>query len=174
MKDLVMIVLLSVIMTLNLLDVLSDMQLGVPVYHLVVEGILVALSACGALYISFDLLRRSREMQLLKSKLANADARICNISSRMQAARQEYTQAVQQQFELWSLTRSEQEVALLLLKGLSFKEIASVRSTKEKTVRQQASAIYAKADVDGRHTFCAWFMEDFIQPVASADTSQAA
>ena len=145
MKDLVMIVLLSVIMTLNLLDVLSDMQLGVPVYHLVVEGILVALSACGALYISFDLLRRSREMQLLKSKLANADARICNISSRMQAARQEYT-----------------------------KEIASVRSTKEKTVRQQASAIYAKADVDGRHTFCAWFMEDFIQPVASADTSQAA
>lgn len=92
----------------------------------------------------------------------------------MQAARQEYTRAVQQQFELWSLTRSEQEVALLLLKGLSFKEIASVRSTKEKTVRQQASAIYAKADVDGRHTFCAWFMEDFIQPVASADTSQAA
>lgn len=75
MKDLVMIVLLSVIMTLNLLDVLSDMQLGVPTYHIVQESILVALSACGALYISVDLIRRSREMQLLKSKLANADAK---------------------------------------------------------------------------------------------------
>ena len=81
----------------------------------------------------------------------------------MRSARQEYSQAVANQFDTWGFTKSEQQVAFLLLKGLSFKEIAEVRQTKEKTVRQQASTIYGKTDMDGRHTFCAWFMEDFIQ-----------
>ena len=65
---------------------------------------------------------------------------------------------------MWGLTKSEQEVAMLLLKGLSFREISEVRDTKEKTVRQQASSIYVKANVDGRHEFAAWFLEDFMEP----------
>jgi DNA-binding NarL/FixJ family response regulator len=52
--------------------------------------------------------------------------------------------------------------ALLLLKGLSFKEIAAVRNTLEKTVRQQASGIYKKAGVSSRHAFAVWFIEDFL------------
>jgi DNA-binding CsgD family transcriptional regulator len=51
---------------------------------------------------------------------------------------------------------------LLLLKGLSFNEISAIRETKEKTVRQQASEIYKKAGVVGRHAFAAWFFEDFL------------
>ena len=85
------------------------------------------------------------------------------MSAQMRAARQDYSLTIAAQFESWQFTKSEQQVALLLLKGLSFKEIAEVRLTKEKTVRQQASTIYSKAQVDGRHTLCAWFMEDFIQ-----------
>jgi len=53
--------------------------------------------------------------------------------------------------------------AMLLLKGLSFEEIASVRDTKEKTVRQHATAIYRKSGLNGRHEFSAWFFEDFLQ-----------
>ena len=49
-----------------------------------------------------------------------------------------------------------------MLKGLSFKEIAALRQTREKTVRAQASAIYRKAGVNGRHAFAAWFIEDFL------------
>jgi len=51
---------------------------------------------------------------------------------------------------------------MLLLKGLSIKEIAALRETHEKTVRQQASAIYRKAGVAGRHAFAAWFIEDLL------------
>jgi DNA-binding NarL/FixJ family response regulator len=51
---------------------------------------------------------------------------------------------------------------MLLLKGLRFKEISSVRNTKDKTVRQQASVIYSKANVERRHEFAAWFLEDFM------------
>ncbi len=53
-------------------------------------------------------------------------------------------------------------MALLILKGLSIPEIAIMRETKEKTVRHQASAIYRKAQIEGRHELSAWFMEDFI------------
>ena len=48
----------------------------------------------------------------------------------------------------------------LLLKGLSLKEIAAIRETLEKTVRQQVSSIYKKAELSGRHAFSAWFIED--------------
>ena len=41
--------------------------------------------------------------------------------------------AIDEQFKLWNLTEAEREVALLLLKGLSLKEIAQVRSTSERT-----------------------------------------
>jgi DNA-binding NarL/FixJ family response regulator len=70
---------------------------------------------------------------------------------------EEYHIQLQEQFNLWGLTPKEQEIALLLLKGLSVKEIASIRYRSERTVRHQASAIYRKSDVAGRHEFSAWF-----------------
>ena len=69
---------------------------------------------------------------------------------------------VTQQFSEWKLTDSEADVGWLMLKGLSLKEIAMVRSTLEKTVRQQASSIYKKSGVQGRHAFSAWFIEDIL------------
>ena len=58
------------------------------------------------------------------------------------------------------VTTSEKDVGWLLSKGLSLKEIAAIRETLEKTVRQQASSIYKKAGLSGRHAFSAWFIED--------------
>ena len=66
------------------------------------------------------------------------------------------------QFDAWSLTKSEREVGFLLLKGFSLKEISALRGTAEKTIRQQASSIYKKADLTGRHSFSAWFIEDIL------------
>jgi DNA-binding NarL/FixJ family response regulator len=40
--------------------------------------------------------------------------------------------------------------------------MAEVRNTKEKTIRQQASTIYRKSNVAGRHEFSAWFFEDML------------
>jgi len=69
---------------------------------------------------------------------------------------------ISQQFTEWALSPSEKEVGLMLIKGLSLKEIAALRNTLEKTVRQQASSIYKKADINGRHAFSAWFIEDIL------------
>jgi DNA-binding CsgD family transcriptional regulator len=46
--------------------------------------------------------------------------------------------AIDRQLETWGLSPAEKELALLLLKGLSHKEVAGVRGVSEATVRQQA------------------------------------
>lgn len=75
------------------------------------------------------------------------------------------------QLEAWGLTFAERDVALLILKGLSHKEVAALRGTPEATVRQQSQAIYRKADLPGKTAFCAYFLEDLLVPTAAAETS---
>ena len=58
--------------------------------------------------------------------------------------------AIDARFQTWKLSEAEREVALLLLKGLSLREIASLRETSERTVRQQSLAVYRKAGLAGR------------------------
>lgn len=75
--------------------------------------------------------------------------------------------AMEQQFRAWGLTSAEREVGLLMLKGLSHKEIAALRSTSESTVRQQARTIYQKSNLPGRSAFSAYFLEDLLPPPGS-------
>jgi DNA-binding NarL/FixJ family response regulator len=55
-------------------------------------------------------------------------------------------------------------VGLLLLKGLSHKEVSEVRKTSETTIRQQALAIYRKAGLRSRAELSAFFLEDLLLP----------
>lgn len=77
--------------------------------------------------------------------------------------------AIEEQFTRWDLTEAEREVALLLLKGLSLKEIAAIRATSERTIRAQARAVYAKASLTGRAALSAFFLEDLLVPTVSRD-----
>ena len=83
--------------------------------------------------------------------------------------------AIDAQFETWGLSPAERDVALLQLKGLRHKEIADLRKTSERTVRQQALAIYKKAGLSGRSDLAAFFLEDLLLPSVrhTADTPRA-
>ena len=72
--------------------------------------------------------------------------------------------AIDREFAKWSLTEAERDVALLLLKGLSHKEIAAARHTSEGTVRQQSLAIYRKAGLTSRSSLAAFFLEGLSLP----------
>jgi DNA-binding CsgD family transcriptional regulator len=74
-------------------------------------------------------------------------------------------EAIDAQFGRWSLTDAEREVALLLLKGLSSKEVAAVRNSGERTVREHARSIYSKAGLTGRAALSAFFLEDLLAPI---------
>ncbi len=68
------------------------------------------------------------------------------------------------QCDRWGLTGAEKEVACLLLKGLSLQEIAQARGVAERTVRQQAIAVYSKSGLAGRAELSAFFLEDLLLP----------
>jgi DNA-binding CsgD family transcriptional regulator len=71
---------------------------------------------------------------------------------------------IEVQFDRWSLTPTEKEVALLLLKGLGHKEAAGVMNRSERTVRQHAVAVYKKSGLSGRAELAAFFLEDLLLP----------
>jgi DNA-binding CsgD family transcriptional regulator len=81
--------------------------------------------------------------------------------------------AMDQQFQTWGMTSAEREVGLLILKGLSHKEIAALRATTDATVRQQAQAIYRKAGLPGKTAFSAYFLEDLLVPAGIASDLHA-
>ncbi|MDG1122680.1 MAG: LuxR C-terminal-related transcriptional regulator [Glaciecola sp.] len=153
---------LIIIMILNGIDVFVDIGLQVPFWHIVQEATLVLLSGLGAVLLIMHIRNKSQKLKNLVKDLSTANQQITSLTSKMAQERTHYSGVIKTQFEEWSLTNTEQQVALLILKGCSLKEIAAVRDTKEATVRQQASSVYSKSNLEGRHEFSAWFLEDFL------------
>lgn len=143
-------------------DIVIDLRHGASLAHVLQEAVLMSLAAALMLWLLWDIRHQRRLLEDLKRDLGRSSRASKPVNPLIQIARERLSEAVDVQFRDWDLSRSEREIGLLLLKGLSIKEIAAVRDTHEKTVRQQASAIYRKAGVPGRHAFAAWFMEDLL------------
>ncbi len=129
-------------------DLAADSGSGAGALHLGAEGLGALLACVGAVW-SFR--RYLGEQRSARQWRARAEELLGGIGD-----------GVQRQFASWELSPAEAEVALLLLKGLSFKEVASVRGTSERTAREQARAVYKKAAVAGRAELSAWFIEDLL------------
>ena len=83
-------------------------------------------------------------------------------------------QAIEDQFRVWRLTTAECDVAGLMLKGMSLKEIAIARDTSEATIRQQAQAIYRKSGLSGRAELAAYFLESLFEEAEGAAQNRPA
>lgn len=162
LQDVAIIAVLSLIVAANLYDLASDLSHGSSTWHLVEEGLVILVSLSVIFGLIFHLRLQKMEIERIRHEIREQRSSAANASAELVEARKKLGDIIHRQFVDWQLTAGEQDVALLLLKGLSFKEIAAVRETHEKTVRQQASAIYKKAGVSGRHAFSAWFIEDFL------------
>ncbi len=80
---------------------------------------------------------------------------------------------IDQQFNSWGLSTAEKDVALLLIKGYSIREIATLRDTSEKTIKQQNFSIYKKSNLTGRSELAAFFLEDLLLPSSSSKSKSA-
>ncbi|AMS29753.1 MAG TPA: hypothetical protein DIU09_02305 [Hyphomonadaceae bacterium] len=70
------------------------------------------------------------------------------------------TKQISAELSRWALSDTEKDIAWLILKGFSFIEIAEMRQRSERTIRQQACAIYAKSGLRNRAELSAFFLED--------------
>jgi DNA-binding CsgD family transcriptional regulator len=161
-KDLILISMLILVIIINTVDFIKDIHNGDEWLHILLEIMTVTLSAWGIYMLVCTISARTNQISALNRKVDKTVSDLNMSHGKLKEIGREYSKHIHEQFEVWGLTPSEKEVAMLLLKGLSFIEIADIRSTKEKTVRQQASSIYVKSDVSGRHEFAAWFFEDLL------------
>lgn len=161
-KETILILIFAIVVVASGADLVADLSHGVDTAHIVKETIVVSISTIGLAWLLWGLRQQRLEIRSLQQELETANSPQAPPKKYVLEARKKLGNVVTQQFSEWMLTGSETEVGWLLLKGLSLKEIAIVRSTQEKTVRQQASSIYKKAGVSGRHAFSAWFIEDIL------------
>ena len=140
------------------LDLATDRGEGVSAAHIAAE---LAVLIAAALGLGAMLWRYSRMRRALAQ--ARQDA------GRWQEENRELVQglgaAILLQFGDWGLTSAESDVGLLLLKGLSLQEIADLRATSERTVREQARAVYRKSGLAGRNVLSAYFLEDLLPAI---------
>lgn len=142
-------VVLAVVIVFFAYDIITDIAEGVDSYlHTFIE-LLVFVT------VSFVLFRELQHVKSLHKEIDKERSKTARLAGEMFSV-------IQDQFVQWQLSPSESNVALLLIKGLSMKEIAEARDVKEKTVRLQASSIYAKSGYAGRHELAAHFIEDLM------------
>jgi DNA-binding CsgD family transcriptional regulator len=166
---------LGLVAALAGVDVALDLREGAAGRHVLVEVlvIVVALGVGGLVARRLVVqLRASRvaastsrqEAQALAVRLDAAQADAHKWRAEARTLVQGLGAAIDRQFTAWQLTAAEREVGLLLLKGLSHKEIAAARAISEATARQQARAVYRKAGLTGRADLAAFFLEDLLLP----------
>lgn len=116
--------------------------------HIIVEFVVFSTTS----YVFYRELRHVKELRHTVEQEKSKTAKMAG----------EMIHVMRAQFEQWQLTPTEIDVAFLLIKGLSMKEIAMARNTKEKTTRVHASNIYAKSGFSGRHELAAHFIADLL------------
>lgn len=157
-------------------DLVSDLREGTTVSHVVVEGSILLVGFLGATLVARQLRQATRlaraaaaEARALAGELAKSAADADRWRNEARELMRGLSQAIDEQFERWQLSPAEKEVGLLLLKGLSHREIADARSVTEATARQQARAVYKKAGLSGRHDLAAFFLEDLMLPMEAGE-----
>ncbi len=124
------------------------------------EWALLALAVVMTTYTAHEIKETRLERDDLLNDLARARADGDRWRETVRVHIDGLGRAIRGQFDAWRLTAGESDVAILMLKGLSHKEIARLRNTSSATVRQQAAAIYGKSGLTSRAELAAFFLED--------------
>jgi DNA-binding CsgD family transcriptional regulator len=163
-ERIVILIILSIIAIMVAFDLITDSKEGVVVWHVLVEG----SAGLAALFGVFYFMKDSFKIKHKLSDSLNENLQLRKEANEWKFEAQKYIEglslSIDQQLTKWNLSVAEKEVALLLLKGLSLKEVADVRNTTEKTARVQSIAVYSKSGLSGRSELAAFFLEDLLQP----------
>ena len=149
-------------------DLVADAMSGIGPLHMAIElvALVVALVGVGiAARKSYAAVRRAKA---LHGDLQRTQADVARWRGEAEALLHRMGTALDEHFARWALTDAEREIAIQILKGLSYKEVAAERGTTERTVRHQALAVFRKAGVSGRAEMAAFFLQVMLLPARVA------
>ncbi len=153
---------LGITSTFILFDIIEELSSGLGVKFVILE-----LAICISSFVGFfSMLRKyikekdiseglNEELSKLKSDSEQWKKKVKLISN-------EFSHALDQQLEEWGLSTTEKEIAVLLMKGMSAKEIAELRSVSEKTVRTHLTSVYKKSKLNNRYELAAYFIDGLV------------
>jgi len=151
------ITLFGVVVVLIGWDLYIDFSEGVGFWHIAVESVIFVVAVIGIVLMW-------RQLDRVQSDLVEARVEAAQWKQESAELLEGLGAAIERQFDRWGLSAAEADVGLFLLKGMSHKEIASLRNTSERTVREQARAVYRKSGLPGRSALSAFFLEDLLLP----------
>lgn len=139
-------------------------------FHVMFETLMIAGALVMATSLWLGWWHAERSVEELRRRLEARKEERDAWRARAREALEGLAEVIDDQFRDWELTPAEREVALLLLKGYSHKQVAHATDRSERTARQHASSVYRKAGLSGRAELAAYFLEDLMLP---AETSAA-
>jgi DNA-binding CsgD family transcriptional regulator len=160
------ITLFGVVVVLIGWDLYIDFSEGVGFWHIAVESVIFVVAVMGIVLMW-------RQLDRVRSDLVEARVEAAQWKQESAELLEGLGAAIDRQFGRWGLSAAEADVGLFLLKGMSHKEIASLRNTSERTVREQARAVYRKSGLPGRSALSAFFLEDLLLPHEDVERSAA-
>ncbi len=154
-------ILLSIALMIGI-DILSDAKEGAGFSHMAVELIVAFIALIGYGLVMRTSMKAAASLRRTRDDLAKSRQESEYWRQSSKTFVDGLSKAIDEQFRKWKFSPSEKEVALLLLKGLSSREIAEVRDVADKTIRAQSTAIYEKSNLAGRAELSAFFLEDLL------------
>lgn len=158
------IALVLAIMLGSLVDLVLDEPESLLSSHVLFEVGLIALCLGTAIFLWRVGFQAERNLQRTRGTLQRHESELAEWRSRAERLLHGLGAEIDRQMREWGLSPAEREVALLLLKGFSSKEIAVHLDKSERTVRQQCSDVYKRSGLGGRAELSAFFLEDLLLP----------
>ena len=153
---------LTGILFFSVLDIIQDSLEGVTFGHFMIETSQSVLVFGAILWLLRRYVLERRSSSRLASRLRVLSTDRDEWRQKAERYVKGLSEVIEQQFKEWHLTEAEIEVGFMVLKGFALKEIADMRSTREKTVYAQTQTIYRKSNLSGRTEFSAFFLEDLL------------
>ena len=162
---------LLVIAASGTLDLVLDAPGDWRSFHVLYELTLIVGALLATVLLWRRWMRTERALASTRRALDERQAEHDAWRASAERALQGLAAAIDAQLGRWGLTPAEREVALLMLKGRSHKQIAYATGRSERTVRQHAVAVYQKSGLGGRAELAAFFLEGLVLPVQGQGTA---
>lgn len=144
-------------------DIIDDVHDNVPAIHIAANLAFLSAAIFALIFyirISYKEIKAEIDRRGRITDRAIQDSE--ELTTQVATLKSGVTKTINSHFIIWLFSEAERDIAFLLLKGFSFKEIGNIRSTSEKTVRDQATRIYKKSGTKNRAEFVAFFLEDLL------------
>jgi DNA-binding CsgD family transcriptional regulator len=158
--------LLALVALGGVVDLLLDAPSRTSTFHVAYELAFIALCLGGIAFLWRGWALERTSHVRTEADLARRAAERDDWRARAETLLRGLGEEIEGQLTRWGLTPAERETALLLLKGYGHKEAAALLGKSERTVRQQAIAVYRKSGLAGRAELAAFFLEDLLLPAS--------